>query len=474
MNQDESVRVFSKRLKNARLLKGLSALQVAESLHITRQAYSKYENGKSFPNSKILIDLHRILDVSIDYLFRKTSFEKLDFDFRRTYPITYSGFSGNTSGLPKDMIDGETKTIQFNNTSGIPSAVTVTGATGNYSSPNLQLSNVTIVNPDDSIVVTREFTITYTGFSGNTSGLTNKVTSSGATITFTNTTGIPSKISVTGATATYNSPNLQLTNVTGDITVAWSYTITYVDFTGSTSGLPDSIPSSGGTIEFNNTSGIPSSVTVTGATSNYNNPPFLVLTNVTGNVTITGVFNSNVHVIDNGDGTTTTITETVVDNGDGSETTTTVAVNQDANGNVTSSSTTTTTENSNGTATSTTINYDSSGKATTGSTSNTDIKGNVNTQEVEYDSNGNTTVTGYSIDTTENPSGGETVASFDTGLIVFDGRGFEMTLVFKCNMSENIGNNIFAAIQKNNNKYAGFNLAIPSSAKVNMYAGKNS
>lgn len=88
MNQDESVRVFSKRLKNARLLKGLSALQVAESLHITRQAYSKYENGKSFPNSKILIDLHRILDVSIDYLFRKTSFEKLDFDFRKKTKLT--------------------------------------------------------------------------------------------------------------------------------------------------------------------------------------------------------------------------------------------------------------------------------------------------------------------------------------------------------------------------------------------------
>ena len=87
MNQD-SVTIFSKRLKNARLLKGLSAQQVADGLHITRQAYSKYENGKSFPNSKILIDLHRILDVSIDYLFRKTSFGKLDFDFRKKTKLT--------------------------------------------------------------------------------------------------------------------------------------------------------------------------------------------------------------------------------------------------------------------------------------------------------------------------------------------------------------------------------------------------
>ena len=90
MDHDDSVKIFSKRLKNARLLKGFSALQVADNLHITRQAYSKYENGKSFPNSKILIDLHRILDVSIDYLFRKTSFEKLDFDFRKKTKLTKS------------------------------------------------------------------------------------------------------------------------------------------------------------------------------------------------------------------------------------------------------------------------------------------------------------------------------------------------------------------------------------------------
>ena len=69
---------------------------------------------------------------------------ELEFDFRRVFNITYSGFSGNTSGLPSQMIDGDTKTITFNATSGIPTNVVVTGASGSYSSPTLTLSNVTI------------------------------------------------------------------------------------------------------------------------------------------------------------------------------------------------------------------------------------------------------------------------------------------------------------------------------------------
>lgn len=88
MDNEDTTLLFSQRLKNARILKGLSAQEVADGLKITRQAYSKYENGKSFPNSKVLIDLHRILDVSIDYLFRKTSFGKLDFDFRKKAKLT--------------------------------------------------------------------------------------------------------------------------------------------------------------------------------------------------------------------------------------------------------------------------------------------------------------------------------------------------------------------------------------------------
>jgi len=398
----------------------------------------------------------------------------LNFDFRRVYGIAYNGFS-NTSGLPTQMMYGDTKVITFNNTTGIPGNVVVAGATGSYSSPTLTLSNITIQNTQDSIVVTRGYSVSYVGFAGNTSGLPSGMTTSGGTITFNNTSGIPTNVIVTGATYSYsNPPNLVLSNLTSNVVVSNAYPVTYVSFTGSTSGLPSAIAVTGGTITFNNTSGIPASVTVTGATADYNNPPNLVLSNITGSVTITATFNGNVEVIDNGDGTTTTNTSVVAENPDGSTTTTINSVTTDSQGNVTSTSETETTENTNGTVVSTTTNYDAQGNPTSGSTSNTDTHGNTNTQEVEYTSNGDSYVSGYTIDTSGNSSGGEVVASLDTGMIVFDGKGFEMTLVFKCNLSQNVGNNIFGAIQSVNNKYAGFNLAIPSSAKVNMYAGKNS
>lgn len=83
MSTDEIVSIFSGRLRNARLIKGLSISEVSSRLNISRQAYSKYENGSSLPNSKVLIDLHRALNVSIDYLFRKTLFAPPLFEFRK-------------------------------------------------------------------------------------------------------------------------------------------------------------------------------------------------------------------------------------------------------------------------------------------------------------------------------------------------------------------------------------------------------
>ena len=149
-----------------------------------------------------------------------THLVELDFDFRRIFNITYNGFT-SVSGLPNQMIDGDTKTITFNSTTGIPSNVSVTGATGNYVSPTLTLSNITINNISDNIVISRLYSITYTGFSGNTSGLISNISSSGGTIEFDSTSGIPTQVSVTGATGNYNSSThiLTLSNITGDITI---------------------------------------------------------------------------------------------------------------------------------------------------------------------------------------------------------------------------------------------------------------
>ncbi len=57
-------------------------------------------------------------------------------NFQNYYTITYSGFD-NTTGLLTGILEGDTTTITFNNTTGMPSDVTVVGATGSlYISSN--------------------------------------------------------------------------------------------------------------------------------------------------------------------------------------------------------------------------------------------------------------------------------------------------------------------------------------------------
>ena len=79
----------------------------------------------------------------------------LDFQFERIYTITYHGLN-TTTGLPTAIIEGDSKTITFTSTTGIPLDVSVINATGIYTSPTLSISNV-IGNID----VYRKYSITY-------------------------------------------------------------------------------------------------------------------------------------------------------------------------------------------------------------------------------------------------------------------------------------------------------------------------
>ena len=65
-----------------------------------------------------------------------------DVTVTKKYNITYSNFTGNTSSLPSSIVYSGGN-ITFDSTSGIPNDVTVTGATGSYTSPTLTLSNIT-------------------------------------------------------------------------------------------------------------------------------------------------------------------------------------------------------------------------------------------------------------------------------------------------------------------------------------------
>ena len=86
---------------------------------------------------------------------------ELNFDFKEAYDITYIGFN-NTSSLPSAILEDDTRTITFNNTTAIPYDVAVTNVTSSYTSPNL-----TITNPLNNVTITRYYRITYNTSGGN-------------------------------------------------------------------------------------------------------------------------------------------------------------------------------------------------------------------------------------------------------------------------------------------------------------------
>ena len=48
---------------------GMTQQQLADKLHISFQAVSKWENGTTYPNVEILYDLAIVLDVTTDEIF---------------------------------------------------------------------------------------------------------------------------------------------------------------------------------------------------------------------------------------------------------------------------------------------------------------------------------------------------------------------------------------------------------------------
>jgi Zn-dependent peptidase ImmA (M78 family)/DNA-binding XRE family transcriptional regulator len=75
--------IFAQRIKNARLLKGFSLQQVADSVAVSKQMIGKYENGKSIPSSSILIALAKFYNCKIDYFFSPFSVELGEINFRK-------------------------------------------------------------------------------------------------------------------------------------------------------------------------------------------------------------------------------------------------------------------------------------------------------------------------------------------------------------------------------------------------------
>lgn len=65
-------------LKFLRAQKKVSQQEVADYLHITRQAYNNYETGKREPDYETLLKLGEYFNISIDDLLSEDSLDEID------------------------------------------------------------------------------------------------------------------------------------------------------------------------------------------------------------------------------------------------------------------------------------------------------------------------------------------------------------------------------------------------------------
>lgn len=96
--------IFSHRLRQARLMRGLSLERLSQALGglVTRQAINKYEKGLMMPDSRVLIALAEALNVKIDYFFRPFTVEVDKVEFRKK-----SGFTKKMAAAVKERVREE-------------------------------------------------------------------------------------------------------------------------------------------------------------------------------------------------------------------------------------------------------------------------------------------------------------------------------------------------------------------------------
>lgn len=68
--------MFNKRLNQVRKSKGITAQQIADSLHINIRSYRAYESADRSPSLEMLVKIADILEVSTDYLLCRDDFLK--------------------------------------------------------------------------------------------------------------------------------------------------------------------------------------------------------------------------------------------------------------------------------------------------------------------------------------------------------------------------------------------------------------
>lgn len=81
----DTLEIFSRRLKNARIMKGYSMDDLSKAMNcvVSKMSISKFESGQLKPNGTTLINLSKALDQPIDYFFRSFSIVIESIEFRK-------------------------------------------------------------------------------------------------------------------------------------------------------------------------------------------------------------------------------------------------------------------------------------------------------------------------------------------------------------------------------------------------------
>jgi Zn-dependent peptidase ImmA (M78 family)/transcriptional regulator with XRE-family HTH domain len=75
--------VIGERIKQGRRMAGLSQRALAEKVGVSAQAISKYERGLDHPGSKVLIQLSKALNLSVEFFLRPRSLTRIEPRFRK-------------------------------------------------------------------------------------------------------------------------------------------------------------------------------------------------------------------------------------------------------------------------------------------------------------------------------------------------------------------------------------------------------
>ena len=72
------------RLREIREAKGMSQIEAAKQLNVSRQSYNFYENGKRDPDTQTLQRMAEFFNVSVDYLIGNTDVKPLNIVMKTT------------------------------------------------------------------------------------------------------------------------------------------------------------------------------------------------------------------------------------------------------------------------------------------------------------------------------------------------------------------------------------------------------